>query len=95
MAPQQAPPVFRTVPVLMRVVVKRSGRDRTSRCALASSFGLGQELHGWWQWHWSKTNTKIPKYQNTKIPKKPKQPKNNKQRTVLEMSIRLLNMQVW
>jgi len=89
MAPQQAPPVFRTVPVLMRVVVKRSGRDRTSCCALASSFGLGQELNGWWQWHWSKTNIKIPKYQN------PQKTKNNKQRTVLEMSIRLLNMQVW
>jgi hypothetical protein len=94
MAPQQAPPVFRTVPVLMRVVVKRSGRDRTSRCALASSFGLGQELHGWWQWlHWSKTNIKIPKSQNNK--KQQKTTKNNKQRTVLEMSIRLLNMQVW
>jgi len=77
MAPQQAPPVFRTVPVLMRVVVKRSGRDRTSRCALASSFGLGQELHGWWQWlHWSKTNIKIPKYQNPKTTKK-QQTKNS------------------
>jgi hypothetical protein len=76
MAPQQAPPVFRTVPVLMRVVVKRSGRDRTSRCALASSFGLGQELHGWWQWHWSKTK-RI--YQNTKIPKKTKKTTNKEQ----------------
>jgi hypothetical protein len=77
MAPQQAPPVFRTVPVLMRVVVKRSGRDRTSRCALASSFGLGQELHGWWQWHWSKTNTKIPKYQKKQKKQKKQQTKNS------------------